>query len=146
MKRLLRFLLPVIVLAAGCTTTKDIHENPADYAGQRVVLSGEMSKRIPIPFTDLAVFVFTDDYGSAMVLSAKEHTLKEPVMVYGKVAVFPEKGATKEMSAFVKSVSDFLVENGWAEPGNADTLAGGVIKVFSVAMKGLGKVFIILEN
>ncbi|MBN2510763.1 MAG: hypothetical protein JXB03_10815 [Spirochaetales bacterium] len=136
----------IFAFASGCTTTKAIHEDPQAFAGERVVLSGMMSKRVPIPFTELAVFVFTDDYGSALVLSGKEHTLNEQILVQGTVAVFPEKGASREMSDFIASVSSFLVDNGWAGEDNAETVSKAVIKVFSAVMKGLGKIFIILES
>ena len=135
----------IAVLLAGCATTGDIHEDPQKYAGKTVILTGKMTKRIPIPFTDLAVFVFEDGRGSALVLSGKEHVLDETVVLKGKVAVFPQKGANREMEDLVSQVKDFLIENGWAKEKNAENAAGAVVKVFAAVIKGLGKAFIILE-
>ena len=145
-RRFLLIIPALLLLLSACTSTKDIHQNPQNYAGKIVVLSGEIDKRVPIPLSDLRIYLFADDYGKVLVLSAEEHKVGDGLVLKGRVAVVPERRVASEMKELVEEISDFIVENGWAPRDRARRIAGGAVKVLTSVIKGLGKVFIVLES
>ena len=146
MKRGFLSIIPVLLFLMACTSTKDIHQNPQKYAGKTVVLSGEITQRFPIPLSELRIYLFADDHGQVLVLSSKEHKVGDGLILKGRLAVLPEKRIASEMEDLIEEISDFIVENGWASKEGARNIAGGTVKVLTSVIRGLGKVFMVLES
>jgi hypothetical protein len=113
-----------ILAAAGCATSIDrIKAEPALYVGSDVVISGEVSLEIPIPFMDYTVFQVDDATGRMFLLSSGNYHIGDRMTASARVIGITEKGSRTAAAEIKRDTADFLVKHSIAEPAAADKLS-----------------------
>jgi hypothetical protein len=140
--------LVVVMVFTGCTTQiARLKQNPQEYLGKIVALSGSVTKSVKIPLTGFFVFLYEDSSnGPIAVFSTKEHKEGESFVLKGKVIAFPEEGTNQAAADATAYITDLLVNHNFAKRKTAETIAVGALKVIKTVSKGLGSVFFLVEE
>ena len=150
MKRLIPLLILTFIIIfffSGCVTTiAKIAEDPQEYSGKKIVLSGTIDLAVTIPFTRLYIFTFTDSTGSVVVFSEKKHVKGESLKLTGSVVSFPGEGLKSESKKSAVWLKDFLIENDLVSKEIAQGVADVIIKTCKGIAGGLEKIFFIKEE
>lgn len=141
------FILTFFIIITSCATTSlGIKEHTQRYADKTVLLSGEITTLVNIPFTDVSVYLFEDSKGKVIVLSGAGHSNGDKFILKGTVAAFPEKSTIESSDKFIKIAEDFFIQNDILSKNKAKKAAVVTSKVLTKLMNTLGNAFIITEK
>lgn len=143
--RVLAGLLSLFVFSCS-TSLSDIRDNPGDYIGERLVVSGEVTQSVAIPFTDTSVCILSDGDASIIVLSQRRVAVGDRLRVDGELVGFDGESFGDDVSESVESLSDALVEREILGREGARVLAETTIRI----ARGFGgvaeQIYVLVED
>ncbi len=140
-------LLLVTALNACSTSISNIRQDPADYNGKTLGLSGEVTEAFAIPLTGSMIYLLYDRTGTIPVFSAHDREPGDKVSLQAKVVALETDGAVDDVDEVADNITDYLRENDLIQGRLVDLGATGISSVVKLVLrKTQGSYFLIEES
>ena len=100
-------LATAVLLLSGCSTRiKTIQENPSNYAGRTVNVSGTIDRVFPLPVGEYRIGIISDDTAAIPILLSGDYRAGDSVRLRGEVVAFSADGIRASREEFESRIAD----------------------------------------
>ncbi|RQW05947.1 MAG: hypothetical protein EH225_04170 [Calditrichaeota bacterium] len=138
---LIIFSLPVTALSID-----KLKSNPERYQGDIVRLSGEVTFKAGIPFTDLLVYILEDNSGSVLVFSAFPKEREEKIRIKAEVIAYVGDETERDREEAIDRISNYLVDKDILEPDGARKVSEISLKFINTMAEAASGVWFVIEQ
>ncbi|MFP4362815.1 MAG: hypothetical protein ACLFR1_02980 [Spirochaetia bacterium] len=148
MKKTVLFFVVIIILTfVSCAVTVDqVKENPQQFAGETISVSGRVYNVVQVPLTDFSVYLFGNEESKVAVFTSQSRSEGENLSITAKVVASPTEDASEDVENAVQEVKNYLVANELAQGRVADRISRGIVEVARRTASTLGQMFFLIEQ
>ncbi len=145
--KLLLLAFVVIITAIACTTSLETIKNrPDHYVGQVVRIQGSLTHKLPIPFTDIGVYILDDTTASMVIIAPTEYNSGQTIHTQAQVIGISEDDAVKTAQKSVGQIADALVSREVVDSANAMKVARVVVTAVSKISGPISGSYLLLDR
>ncbi|MBN2617043.1 MAG: hypothetical protein JXR64_01885 [Spirochaetales bacterium] len=146
MKKIIMFVLSLILLMSCATKISDLKSNPEKYVGEIVKVRGNVNKLVKIPFTDYSFLEIGDDTDNILVFTLKEHEKNEVITMSVKVVGFDSSNPEKSTKSVIDSIEKFILDNIKIDESKVKKTAEVVGSTISKALNASNATYFLIEQ
>ena len=137
----------VVIITAACTTSlATIKSRPDHYVGDIVRIQGSLTHKLPLPFTDIGVYILDDTTASMVIVAPAEYDSGQILNTQAQVIGISEGDAVKTAKNSVEQIADALVSREIVEPANARKVAKVMVKAVSKISGPIAGSYLLLDR
>lgn len=111
MKKLIIILFAAGLFVSCATKIGDLKTNPEKYIGQTVIVRGEVTKLVKIPFTEYSFFEISDKSDNIIVFTLTDHTKGDLITFKAKVVGYDSTNAEASTLTVIDAVEEFILNS-----------------------------------
>lgn len=111
MKSILLYIALFLLLTSCVTKIESIKDNPKDYLDQVVTVSGDVTKRVKIPFTNFSFIELKDSSDNILVFTLSNYSKGSNITLKTEVVAFDSESSEKSTKEVISHIENFLIDN-----------------------------------